>query len=60
MGDKTNTAEHHDVFVALLRAVADLAAPGDERGVMLVRRVEADVLELLLHCKRRVTEVGNG
>ena len=60
MADKTNTADHHDTVVAFLRAVGDMATCGDDRAAQLVRRVEADVLELLLHCKRRVTEVGNG
>ena len=39
--------------VAFLRHVGDFAGPGDERAAMLVRRVQADVLELAIRKKRR-------
>ena len=39
--------------VAFLRRVGDFAGPGDDRAAMLVRRVEADVLELIIRAKRR-------
>ena len=46
--------------VAFLRRVGDFASRGDDRDAMLVRRVEADILELIIRAKRRELGAKNG
>jgi hypothetical protein len=52
LGGPPGDADAVSAAVGFLRHLDQLADPADKPGV-LVRRVEADVLELIIHAKRR-------
>ena len=49
-----------DAATVFLRRLGELSDPHDERVGVLIRRIEGDVLELLIRAKRREVGVKHG